>query len=159
MNLAELKRPRNHEVGAEPQGINPFIFQLDHMRHLQAMRKLLLDVDLALARRILSQLEYQLTQARNQLLKTEDLVKQQRELALLERQTKAALMTTITRWLHDEQSRMHDLVKERQLVQAQVQEVHKAKVNEDQLRLRRTKVESRCIKFDEIRKVMEQDDA
>jgi PHD/YefM family antitoxin component YafN of YafNO toxin-antitoxin module len=145
---------RLHEVAAEPRRPEAFVRDLDRLGHLQLMRQALLDADLAMARRLLMQLEQRLEQTRQQLAHQADAVKQQRALALLERQTQAAYMTTVNRWLSDERKLLLSLEEKKGEVVAQARHVLDAEHQLEDTRQRRRRIESRRLKFDEIRNAM-----
>jgi hypothetical protein len=145
---------RPHEVDAEPSHHKALVRDLDQLRHLQIMRRLLLDADIALARRMLMALEQQLTQARRQLLKQADAINKQRDTSLLERQAQAAYMGTVNRWLNDEKKQILALEQKKCDVLAQAQQVQAAEHQLEERRQRRRRIESRRLKYEEIRDAM-----
>ena len=147
---------RPHEVAVEPSYPLALAQDLDQLRHLQLMRRLLLDADIALARRMLMALEQQLNQARQQLSEQADAVKKQRDVSLLERQAQAAYMSTVNRWLSDERKLILALAQKKNDVIAQAQQVQAAEHQLEERRQRRRRIESRRLKYDEIRDAMTQ---
>jgi PHD/YefM family antitoxin component YafN of YafNO toxin-antitoxin module len=149
-----VRRP--HEVAVEPSHPVALVQDLDQLRHLQLMRRLLLDADIALARRVLEALEQQLMQARQQLAEQTDAVNRQRDLLLLERQAQAAYMSTVNRWLSDERKLILSLEQKKSDVMDQAQQVQVAKHQLEESRRRRRRIESRRLKYEEIRDAMTQ---
>lgn len=149
-----VRRP--HEVAVEPSHPVALVQDLDQLRHLQLMRRLLLDADIALARRVLEALEQQLMQARQQLAEQTDAVKRQRDLLLLERQVQAAYMSTVNRWLSDERKLILSLEQKKNDVMDQAQQVQVAEHQLEESRQRRRRIESRRLKYEEIRDAMTQ---
>lgn len=147
---------RPHEVAVEPSHPVALVQDLDQLRHLQLMRRLLLDADIALARRVLEALEQQLMQARQQLAEQTDAVKRQRDLLLLERQAQAAYMSTVNRWLSDERKLILSLEQKKNDVMDQAQQVQVAEHQLEESRQRRRRIESRRLKYEEIRDAMTQ---
>ena len=151
-----LSERRPHEVAVEPSHPVALVQDLDQLRHLQLMRRLLLDADIALARRVLEALEQQLMQARQQLAEQTDAVKRQRDLLLLERQAQAAYMSTVNRWLSDERKLILSLEQKKNDVMDQAQQVQVAEHQLEESRQRRRRIESRRLKYEEIRDAMTQ---
>lgn len=147
---------RAHEVAAEPSHPVALVQDLDQLRHLQLMRRLLLDADIALARRMLMALEQELMQARQQLSEQADTVKRQREASLHQRQAQAAYMSTVNRWLSDERKLIHALEQKKNDVLTQAQQVQDAEHQLEERRQRRRRIESRRLKYEEIRDAMTQ---
>ena len=147
---------RPHEVAVEPSHPVALVQDLDQLRHLQLMRRLLLDADIALARRVLEALEQQLMQARQQLAEQTDAVNRQRDLLLLERQAQAAYMSTVNRWLSDERKLILSLEQKKSDVMDQAQQVQVAEHQLEESRQRRRRIESRRLKYEEIRDAMTQ---
>lgn len=142
---------RSHEVATESSFPVALVRDLDQLLHLQLMRRLLLDADIALARRMLMALEQQLMQARRQLMEQAEAVSRQRELSLLERKAQAAYMSTVNRWLSDERKLILALEQKKNDLFDQARQMQVAESELEERRQRRRRIESRRLKYEEIR--------